>query len=112
MEYKNAVDASCKEGYEGDLYCTDCGAFLSKGLTYPAIAPHDYEKNSDGTKEICKTCGDTKDLPKADAPQSDAPDADDGEEESESNLLLIIAIAGGSAVVAAILLVVLKKRKA
>lgn len=58
VEYRDAVEASCKEGYSGDVYCKDCGEFLEKGMVHPAMAPHVYgdPDSADGT-QVCKVCG-------------------------------------------------------
>lgn len=69
-EVRNKVDATCKaNGYSGDVYCTDCGALLSKGNT---IASTDHVWNNGTiTKEpncietgektyTCTVCGKIK----------------------------------------------------
>lgn len=61
-EYRNRVEASCREGYSGDLYCTDCGALVMEGLPLPAVQAHDYGESiyiegSDLQKQVCKVCG-------------------------------------------------------
>ncbi|MCR5742219.1 MAG: InlB B-repeat-containing protein [Lachnospiraceae bacterium] len=38
VEYRNASAPTCdKEGYEGDMYCSSCGAYLGKGKTVAAL---------------------------------------------------------------------------
>ena len=76
-EVRNKVEATCtKEGYSGDVYCTDCGTKLSSG-TEIARKAHEYEereRNEANCKRngyilfVCKVCGDEKRevLPKAD----------------------------------------------
>jgi|GEM_PF-1962622 len=76
-EVRNKVEATCtKEGYSGDVYCTDCGTKLSSG-TEIARKAHEYEereRNEANCKRngyilfVCKVCGDEKRevLPKTD----------------------------------------------
>ena len=76
-EVRNKVEATCtKEGYSGDVYCTDCGTKLSSG-TEIARKSHEYEereRNEANCKRngyilfVCKVCGDEKRevLPKTD----------------------------------------------
>ena len=76
-EVRNKVEATCtKEGYSGDVYCTDCGTKLSSG-TEIARKAHGYEereRNEANCKRngyilfVCKVCGDEKRevLPKTD----------------------------------------------
>ena len=76
-EVRNKVEATCtKEGYSGDVYCTDCGTKLSSG-TEIAKKAHEYEereRNEANCKRngyilfVCKVCGDEKRevLPKTD----------------------------------------------
>ena len=76
-EVRNKVEATCtKEGYSGDVYCTDCGTKLSSG-TEIAKKAHEYEereRNEANCKRngyilfVCKACGDEKRevLPKTD----------------------------------------------
>ena len=76
-EVRNKVEATCtKEGYSGDVYCTDCGTKLSSG-TESAKKAHEYEereRNEANCKRngyilfVCKVCGDEKRkvLPKTD----------------------------------------------
>ena len=76
-EVRNKVEATCtKEGYSGDVYCTDCGTKLSSG-TEIARKAHEYEereRNEANCKRngyilfVCKACGDEKReiLPKTD----------------------------------------------
>ena len=76
-EVRNKVEATCtKEGYSGDVYCTDCGTKLSSG-TKIAKKAHEYEereRNEANCKRngyilfVCKVCGDEKRevLPKTD----------------------------------------------
>lgn len=76
-EVRNKVKATCtKEGYSGDVYCTDCGTKLSSG-TEIARKAHEYEereRNEANCKRngyilfVCKVCGDEKRevLPKTD----------------------------------------------
>ena len=76
-EVRNKVEATCtKEGYSGDVYCTDCGTKLSSG-TEIARKAHEYEereRNEANCKRngyilfVCKICGDEKRevLPKTD----------------------------------------------
>ena len=76
-EVRNKVEATCtKEGYSGDIYCTDCGTKLSSG-TEIARKAHEYEereRNEANCKRngyilfVCKVCGDEKRevLPKTD----------------------------------------------
>lgn len=76
-EVRNKVEATCtKEGYSGDVYCTDCGTKLSSG-TEIARKAHEYEereRNEANCKRngyilfVCKVCGDEKreGLPKTD----------------------------------------------
>lgn len=68
-EVRNKVEATCtKEGYSGDVYCTDCGTKLSSG-TEIARKAHEYEereRNEANCKRdgyilfVCKACGDEK----------------------------------------------------
>lgn len=76
-EVRNKVEATCtKDGYSGDVYCTDCGTKLSSG-TEIARKAHEYEereRNEANCKRngyilfVCKVCGDEKRevLPKTD----------------------------------------------
>lgn len=76
-EVRNKVEATCtKEGYSGDVYCTDCDTKLSSG-TEIARKAHEYEereRNEANCKRngyilfVCKVCGDEKRevLPKTD----------------------------------------------
>lgn len=76
-EVRNKVEATCtKDGYSGDVYCTDCGTKLSSG-TEIARKAHEYEErecNEANCKRngyilfVCKVCGDEKRevLPKTD----------------------------------------------
>ena len=76
-EVRNKVEATCtKEGYSGDVYCTDCGTKLSSGTEIVKKA-HEYEereRNEANCKRngyilfVCKVCGDEKRevLPKTD----------------------------------------------
>lgn len=76
-EVRNKVEATCtKDGYSGDVYCTDCGTKLSSG-TEIARKAHEYEereRNEANCKRngyilfVCKICGDEKRevLPKTD----------------------------------------------
>jgi hypothetical protein len=104
-EKKNEVAPSCKEGYSGDLHCTDCGKLLEKGMVYPPVAAHEYGEASvseDGKSEtkVCKVCGDKLETALA-TPQSDLT-------------VLWIVIGGGVAagLIAAIVILIIKKRKA
>lgn len=68
-EVRNVKEATCtKEGYTGDIYCTDCGEKLSDGKSIPK-KDHDYEvkehKDATCTKAgytlfICKKCRNEK----------------------------------------------------
>lgn len=76
-EVRNKVEATCtKEGYSGDVYCTDCGTKLSSG-TEIARKAHEYEERERNEANcnrngyilfVCKVCGDEKRevLPKTD----------------------------------------------
>ena len=66
--YINAKEATCAEkGYEGDLYCYDCGKVIGKGRTISATGQHDFDEDKvtkepttteEGIRTItCKTCG-------------------------------------------------------
>ena len=44
-------------GYTGDVYCTDCGALVSKGEKIPATLDHVYP---DEEKELLKMCNDLR----------------------------------------------------
>ena len=76
-EVRNKVEATCtKEGYSGDVYCTDCGTKLSSGteITRKAHEYEERERNEANCKRngyilfVCKVCGDEKRevLPKTD----------------------------------------------
>ena len=68
-KWETLQEATCtKEGYTGDIYCTDCGEKLSDGKSIPK-KDHDYEvkehKDATCTKAgytlfICKKCRNEK----------------------------------------------------
>ena len=102
VEYKNAVDPTCKEGYSGDIYCKDCGVLVEEGMVYPPISAHEYGEatlSDDGKLEtqICKVCGDKLETAIAD---------------SNSDLTILWIVIGCSVVAIAVVAVILiKKRK-
>ncbi len=52
VEYRNSLPATCAEaGYEGDIYCIDCGEFIKKGKTLSETKEHNYISGS------CTVCG-------------------------------------------------------
>ncbi len=67
-ELRNAASATCTTaGYSGDTYCKDCGEFISKGTSVPALG-HSYTGkvttaatvSTEGVMTYtCDRCGDT-----------------------------------------------------
>ncbi|MBQ8381809.1 MAG: endonuclease [Clostridia bacterium] len=109
VEYRDAVDPTCAEGYSGDVYCADCGKFLEKGIVYPPVEAHRYD-DVDG-RLVCAVCGHEStshtDGNDAIAP-SDSPAEDDS---SDSTVLLIVALSlVGLAAVAVVTVILLKKK--
>jgi hypothetical protein len=102
VEYRNEVAPTCKEGYSGDTYCTDCGKLLEEGIVYPPTASHQYgeatvDESSKTETKICKVCGDRLETAIV---------------ENESLTLYLIIGAGALVAIGAIVLVViLRKRK-
>lgn len=55
-ECRNTVAPTCKEGYSGDTYCTDCGELLMQGLPLPAVKAHEYVIDEEAGIKVCKLC--------------------------------------------------------
>ncbi len=103
VEYRDAVDPTCKEGFSGNVYCADCGEFLERGMTYPPISAHSYDSNTG--RLICTVCGHDGGYENG----GDAPDDD-----SDSSMIVWIitpSVAVLLIVGATVVVLLLKKRK-
>ena len=65
-EIRNAKEATCSEGYSGDVYCLDCNKLAEKGSEIPAVRDHAWivlETSKPGyvvyKKSQCQECGTT-----------------------------------------------------
>lgn len=53
IEIRNAVEATTeKEGYTGDIYCTDCGELVTKGEVIPVIIVNPEEPVEEETEPV------------------------------------------------------------
>ncbi|MBQ8288609.1 MAG: endonuclease [Clostridia bacterium] len=111
VEYRDAVEPSCKEGYSGDVYCADCGAFLEKGMVYPPVEVHQYD---DATgRLICTICGHESANHTDDTDNTNDRVDTTEDDTSDHTVLLIVSLSlAGAAIAAVIVWLLLKKRKA
>lgn len=83
-EYRNAKPATCtEEGYDGDKYCTKCGALLESGEVIP-MAEHDFDEDG-----ICTKCGLEKEtddtVPLVIDPDETDPDEEDDQDDPDTD---------------------------